>query len=151
MTYCLIEEGKMGVVHTHRVIIEAIFKVSEGNKEEKINEIRKFIKEKIGEWKKVSLEFLKLTLNPPESGNVIEAKVIVYTSEPVYYLPRIIPILIRSPEVVEREIYLYLSFLDQEIKKGLPGGFEIKIKRENVKAEQILFPEKESKKYVIRF
>ena len=64
--------------------------------------------------------------------NVIEAKVVVYTSEPVYYLPKAIPIPIpiRSLEIVEGEIYLHLSFPDQETKEGLPEGVEIKIKRE---------------------
>jgi len=152
MTYYLIEKGKTDVVHTHRVIIEAILEVSKGNREEKIKKIKRFIEEEIKKWEKVSLESLKLTLNLLKlRENAIEVKMVVYTSEPVYYLPKAIPVLIRSSEIVEGEIYLHLSFPDQETKEGLPEGVEIKIEREDIKAEQILFPERENKKYVIRF
>ena len=123
----------------------------EARNEEAVKEIREFIEKKVEKWEKVSLESFKLIPTLSELGNVIEAEAVVYTSEPDYCSPRATSILIRSSEVVEGEIYLYLSFPDEEIKESLPKGVEIEIKRENVKAEQILFPKEDGKRYVIRF
>jgi len=107
----------------------------ERRNEEAVKEIREFVERKVEEWKKVSLELVKLTLNPLElGGNVLE--VVVYTSEPSYSSGST-PFLIRSSKVVEAEAKICLY--DLHVKEELPDE-EIKIKK--VEVEQILFPEK---------
>lgn len=129
------------IIITHEVTIRATIK--EGDFED----FKRFIKEKIEKWNKVSIKSINF------EGNIIET--IIYTSEPKYFSAGTIIPPIHSPETlvvassyllrplkaIENETSLYLCHSDLK----LPKGIEIKEKMPEVQVKQVLFPKKGDK------
>ena len=136
-----LENGEMLI--THEVTVRAT--IERGSPKD----FEKFIRDKTGKWRKVSIKSIDF------KKNVVE--VILYTSEPGYFSAgTIIPsiyssdivvagsFLLRPLKAIENETSLYLCHPDLK----LPEGIEIKERMPEVKVEQVLFPKK-GEKFVV--